>query len=305
WSTNVDNLSLHVTWGPDTSLEFTFTGQGVEMYGTTSPSGAVAHAAVDSRPEVVVNFFATDGATHNNVLLLNQTGLDPGQHTLAVKYNSASFGKAGNRKFMWIDFFQISSPPPSASTSTTPSSTPTQLPGVIPTTITSPGSGTASPSVIVSYITQSPAPSSSQDSSSSGSSSHTRLAVVVPVALVAILALLSCAFLAFWCFRKRRRSRRRGTFTRVPGTVSTSSVGDVDPYIAPPSPSPGGQTEIGLRERDTTRGTRGSRTDTSGSEDEWRPPTTRWRNDDPLPEYTPRASTADVSAGGDASKILM
>lgn len=204
WATDEDTISLHTTWGPDTSFEFTFTGEAVELWGSTSGSGAVGRASIDNGPEVVVNFASADGQYHLNQILMTEKTLAPGQHTLQLRYNNASFGKAGNRKFIFIDFFQIYSTTTTSilsSTSGPSSSAPADL---MPTTVTVPGG------VVVSYVTPPPQSSSGQfPSRDHDDNSGPHLSIILPAAIVGALVFLALgAVLALWWSRRRRRRRR-------------------------------------------------------------------------------------------------
>ncbi|EJD38729.1 hypothetical protein AURDEDRAFT_128728 [Auricularia subglabra TFB-10046 SS5] len=257
WFYNVSGITQHISVGPKASLEFTFIGVGVNLWGSTSGAGAVAHASVDSGAVSVVNFASEDRNPHDNVLLLSQSDLVNGTHTLRIAYDLASYGDVGNRKFLVVDWLEVLQAgrreQPSSTTTASVGPTVTISPSTtrpISITASAPAVHSSAPvsvktqmvtvttvrdglSTILSTITvlggldPLPQPSSSQTvlPSVSAAAMSSRLRIIIPVGILAVVAILAMAILA--CILRRRRGRRDKEVDRRP----SSSQDGTHPFI--------------------------------------------------------------------------
>ncbi|KZV90179.1 hypothetical protein EXIGLDRAFT_838022 [Exidia glandulosa HHB12029] len=141
-SINLDN-TLHVTGGPDTFLEFTFTGTNVTVFGATLPNGAGALITVDDGAATRIS--TTSNPARFQASLFSSEILAPGDHKIRIAFD----GDPTKGELLGIDSFQVSNVEPEPEQ---PPTAPEQSPS---TPVQSP---------------EDPAPSSSQSSQSSEAS---------------------------------------------------------------------------------------------------------------------------------------
>jgi len=104
------NETLHDTFGPGTSLQFSFVGISIAVYGLLLPFGATASVTLDGTPAQSINATSPDTGTHQEALLFSMDDLkDDVSHTINITYDDSVF-QADNHRVLAIDFFDVGVP---------------------------------------------------------------------------------------------------------------------------------------------------------------------------------------------------
>jgi hypothetical protein len=105
------NGTLQVAFGPTATMNFTFIGDSVQVWGVKYNAGANATYTLDGGALSTFSTFADSDEPLFQQQLLSLPNLTPATHSLIISYDSASFGAADDdRKWLNIDYFMYTTP---------------------------------------------------------------------------------------------------------------------------------------------------------------------------------------------------
>ncbi|RPD60517.1 hypothetical protein L227DRAFT_575125 [Lentinus tigrinus ALCF2SS1-6] len=242
WVHHTDSQGDHENTVSETSVvgdtvNLTFTGKWVSVYGDRSPSGtAQSTYAIDGALPFLFSEERVFSLKSHNVQFFNSSSLLPGTHTLVVTNIGSS---------LFIDYFLVGQgddviePQTSSLTQSNPSAQATSIltstTGTVSSTPAASVSAQGAPTPSSSYSTSlasshsltvyaAPTASPSSESSSRRSGNLSKGASAGLAVGISVVSLLVIGGIVTWCYVSRRRRRRdRTELTSVPAVVVTES----------------------------------------------------------------------------------